>query len=266
MIDDDKVSDLLDRAQAEENLYNWTEAVRLYKLAAKSFSDKNKGEAAAIAYKGLGRVYALASETVDTKSEYVESIKGAIEAYNNATNLFKQSKNRAEEIECKAEALLASGFIASTISDVKKSFSNSSDLFVEASNIFSKNDDQESLARILSRAAFCFSFSQPFLDDKLEVDQYLHKGISLASKALKISLNIGNLRLVSESIFSELKINYTKVFLKDFKKEPLFKEYLKDRFLKLDEYIKLFYNCDDNRALAMIYHTAGQLYCVYASH
>ena len=183
MIDDDKVSDLLDRAQAEENLYNWTEAVRLYKLAAKSFSDKNKGEAAAIAYKGLGRVYALASETVDTKVEYVESIKGAIEAYNNATNLFKQSKNRAEEIECKAEALFANGFIGSSISEVKKSFSNSSDLFVEASNIFSKNDDQESLARILSRAAFCFSFSQPFLDPhRLPFDYLLNTYILCSTK------------------------------------------------------------------------------------
>jgi len=266
MIKNNKIAELLDRAQTEENLYNWSEAVRLYERAAKSFLDKKKVDEAANAYKGLGRVYILVSETADTKAEHIESMKRATEAYNKATNLFKQDKNKAEELECKAEALFASGFIASTISDVKKSFSNSSDLFVEASKIFSKNDDQESLARTLSRAAFCFIFFQPFLDDKLEVDQILQKGISLTSKALKISLNVGNLRILSESIFSELMINLVRVFLKDFKKDQFFEEYTKNYILKFDEYIKLFCNCDDNRALAMIYFIAGILYCVYASY
>lgn len=266
MIENNKLSEILERAQTEENLYNWAEAARLYEQAGKSFLNKKKVKEAANAYKGLGRVCILISETADTKAEYVESIKRAIEAYNKATNLFKQDKNKAEELECKAEVLFASGFITSTVSAVKKSFSNSSDLFVEASNIFSKNDDQESLARTLSRAAFCFIFFQPFLDDKFEVDQFIQKGISLASKALKISLNIGNLHIISESVFSELNINLTKIFLKDFKKEPLFKEYLKDYIAEFDEYKKLFSNCDDNRALAMLYHLSGILYCAYATH
>jgi len=222
---------------------------------------------AANAYKRLGRVYFLASETVDTKAEYVESLRRVIETYNKSKDLFKQNKNKAEELECEAEALFAHGFIASSISDAKKSFSKSSDLFVEASNLFSpKSDDQESVARCLSRAAFCFIFLQPFSADKLEVDQNFQNGISLASKALKLSLNLGNLRIFSESIFSELMINMTKVFLKDFKKEPLFKEYLKDNIVKFDDYIKLLGNCDDNRSRAIIYLLGGFLYCLYATH
>ncbi|UCD02438.1 MAG: carbon-nitrogen hydrolase family protein [Promethearchaeota archaeon] len=266
MTENSKLSELLKRAQTEENLYNWAEAARLYEQAGKSYLNKKKVKEAAIAYKCLGRVYFLAFETVDTKAEYVESLKLAIEAYNKAKNLFKQDKNKAEELECEAEALFANGFISSSTSDAKKSYSNSSDLFVEASNIFSKSDDQESKARSLTRAAFSFIFLQPFSENKLEADQLFQKGISLASEALKISSNVDNLRIFSEIIFSELIINLTKVFLKDFKKEPSFKEYLKNNMLKFDEYIKLFYNSDDNRALAMIYSMAGFLYCLYATH
>ncbi len=266
MIENNKLSEILERAQAEENLYNWAEAARLYEQAGKLFLNKKKVKEAANAYKSLGRVYFLAFETADTNAEFVEWIKRAVEAYNKAKNLFKQDKNKAEELECEAEALFVNGFITSSSSDAKKSFGNSSDLFVEASNIFSKSGDQESLARTLSRAAYSFIFLQPFSENKLEADQLFQKGISLASEALKISLKVGNLRISSESIFSELIINMNKVWLKDFKKEPSFKKYLKNNILKLDEYLELFYNSDDDRALAMIYSMAGGLYCLYATH
>ncbi len=261
------LSELLDKAQIEKKSYNWTEAARLFEEAGKLFLNKKKLDEAANAFKQSGRIYVLTSETVNTKSEFVESLKQAIETYNKSKDLFRQVKNKAEELECEAEALFANGFIASSVSDAKKLYSNSCELFVEASSLFStKGDDQENVARCLSRAAFSFVFLQPFAENKLEVDQYFQKGISLASKALKKSLNVGNLRIFCESIFSELLINLTKVFLKDFKKEPSFKEYLKNKILKLDEYLKLFYNCDDNRALAFIYCIAGNLYCLYATH
>ncbi len=40
MIDDDKLTELLDRAQTEENSYNWAEAARLYEEAGNSFLNK----------------------------------------------------------------------------------------------------------------------------------------------------------------------------------------------------------------------------------
>ena len=266
MIENNKIAELLDRAQTEENLYNWAEAASLYEQAGKSFLNKKKVKDAANAYKGLGRVYILISETANTKVEYVESIKRAIEAYNKATNLFKQGKNKAEELECKAEVLFASGFIARSINDAKKFLNNSIDLFVEASKFISKSDDQESLARKLSRAAFCFAHCQPFLNDKIEAEQFFQKGTSLASKAMKISLKVGNLHLLSESIFSEVMIYFTNIYLKDFKKDPFFEENTRKYILKFDEYKIIFCNCDDNRALALLYFVGGNLYCAYATH
>ena len=260
------LSELLDRAQIEENSYNWTEAARLFEEAGNLFLNKKEVKEAANAFKSLGRIYVFASETADTKAEYIESLKQGVEAYTKSKNLFKQDKNKAEELECEAEALFAYGFIANSSSDSKQSFSNSCDLFVEASNFFSRRDDQESFARTLSRAAFCFIFLQPCSENKLEADQQFQKGISLSTEALRISLNLGNHHISSESIFSELIINLTKVWLKDFKKDPSFEEYFKNNILKFDDYLRLFYNCDDNRALSMIYSMAGMLYCLYATH
>ncbi|MFW9998769.1 MAG: hypothetical protein ACFE88_01505, partial [Candidatus Hermodarchaeota archaeon] len=73
---------MLEKAQTEENLYNWAEAARLYEKAGKSFLNKKKVKEAANAYKDLGRVNFLASETADTNAEFVEWIKRAVEAYN----------------------------------------------------------------------------------------------------------------------------------------------------------------------------------------
>ena len=261
-----KLSEILERAQTEENLYNWAEAARLYEQVGKLFLDKKKVKEAANAYNGLGRVYSLASETADTKVEFVEWIKRAIEAYNKAKNLFKQGKNKAEELQCEAEALFASGFIASSINDAKKFLNNSIDLFVEASKFISKSDDQESLARKLSRAAFYFTLCQPLINDKIEAEQFFQKGTNLASKAMEISLKVGNLRLLSESIFSDVMIYFTNIYLKDFKKDPFFEENTKKYILKFDEYKIIFCNCNDNRSLAFIYFVGGSLYCAYATH
>lgn len=192
-------SEFLEIAQIEENSHNWAEAIRSYEEAGKLYLIKKNVNEAANAYKRLGHVYYLASETADTKADFVESLKGAIESYNKSKDLFKQIRNKAEEIECEAEALFAKGFIASSVSEAKKSFNNSCDLFVETSNLFSaKNDDQESVARTLSRAAFSFVFLQPFAKNKQEVDQFFQKGLSISSKAVEFSLNLGNLRIFSE--------------------------------------------------------------------
>ncbi|MFW9943037.1 MAG: carbon-nitrogen hydrolase family protein [Candidatus Thorarchaeota archaeon] len=266
MNENKNLSELLEKAQIEENSYNWSDAVEVYEQVAKAYLDKEKVDDVANAYKALGRLYFLISETVDTKAEFIDNIKQGIENYHKAAKLFKQNEFKAEELECKAAAMWAKGFIASSINDAKELYTNSSDLFVEASNFFSKSSDQESLARSLTRAAFSFIFVQPFLENKMEVDLYLKKGISLASKALKISLEVRNPHILGECIFSNYIIHSTKAFLRDFKKDKLFEEYLKNLIFTFDEYMEIFSNSDNNRALAYIYWVKGNLYCFYATH
>jgi len=98
---------LLEKADSEEKVYNWEEAAEIYNQVAKSFLDKNMIEMAAKVYKKLGYANARAANTVDTSESYIEQTKYAINSYKKAANLFEQSGNNPEELECEAEAFKA---------------------------------------------------------------------------------------------------------------------------------------------------------------
>ena len=133
---------LLKRAGVEEKGYNWVEAAKLYERAAKSFLDKKMVEEAAGAYKKLGYACARAAGTAETAEEHVKLNKHAVEAYKEAANLFKQTGNRPEELECEAEALFFGGFLVASVAEGKKAFSKSYELFIESSELYSKEDDR----------------------------------------------------------------------------------------------------------------------------
>jgi tetratricopeptide (TPR) repeat protein len=101
MIENNNLSELFERAQTEENLYNWAEAVKLYEEVGKLFLNKKKLKETANAYKALGRIYFLISETADTKAEFHESLTRTIETYNKAANLFEQNKNNAAHFDAR---------------------------------------------------------------------------------------------------------------------------------------------------------------------
>ena len=143
MMKGEKAAAFLERAGVEEKGYNWVEAAKLYEQAAKSFIDKEMVEEAAGAYKKLGYACYWAGRTAETREEYVEVNKRAVEAYKEAANLFGQSGNRPEELECEAEALFASGSIAGSVMEGKKAYSQSHELFIESSEHYSKEDDRE---------------------------------------------------------------------------------------------------------------------------
>jgi len=113
------------------------EAAKLYDNVAKSFLDKEMVEKAAYAFKKLGFTNARAADTVDKSEEYKIHIKSAIESYKEAKNIFKQIKNKAEELECEAETNFYKGIIANSKEEGKKVTYRSYELFIESSEIFS---------------------------------------------------------------------------------------------------------------------------------
>ena len=86
---------LLEKTREEERAYNWLDAVKLYKQAVNFYMDKKLLEKAAENNKNLGYAHSRAVDTVDTAEEYINQIKCAVEAYKEATNLFKQLGNRS---------------------------------------------------------------------------------------------------------------------------------------------------------------------------
>jgi len=197
---------LLERAGVEEKGYNWMEAARLYEEAAKSFLGKKMVEKATRACKKVGYACARAAGTAETAEEYVELNKRAVKAYKEAANLFGQSGNRPEELECEAETLFVSGLVAGSVVERKKAFSQSYELFIESSELYSKRDDRESFARTLSRAAWTSFLLVTYCSDRWELEQISQKGRDVADKALKSANEIGNVQYLAESSFAEFVI------------------------------------------------------------
>jgi predicted amidohydrolase len=251
---------LLERAGVEEKGYNWVEAARLYEEAAKSFLGKKMVEEAAGAYKKLGYAYARAAGTAETAEEYAKLSKSAVEAYKEATNLFKQAGNRPEELECEAEALFAGGLVAASVAEGKKAFSKSYELFIESSELYSKRNDKESSARTLSRAAVASFFLVNYCSDRWETEQLLQKGRDVADKAWKLSKDVGNVQSLAESLTTEWGLIHTHNFILPFRWNERWREYNRKFLLKCDESLKLAEDCDDPVVLGMIYLTVGACY------
>jgi predicted amidohydrolase len=254
---------LLERAGVEEKVYNWVEAAGLYEQVAKSFLGKKMGEEAAGAYKKLGYAYARAAGTAETAEEHVELNKRAVKAYKEAENLFGQSGNRPEELECEAEALCAAGSVAGSVMEAKKAFSQSYDLFIESSELHSKQDYQESFARTLSRAAWTSAFLTTYCSDRWELEQVSRKGRDVADKAWKLSKDVGNVQSLAESFFAEAVIVFAEMGTVPFRWDERWRQYVRKFLLRCDESLKLAEGCDDPLVLGIIHCYTGAWYCAF---
>jgi len=255
---------LLERAGVEEKGYNWVEAAGLYEQAAKSFLGKKMVEEAAGAYKKLGYACARAAGTAETAEEYVEQNKRALEAYKEAANLFKQTGNRPEELECDAEAFYVSGSVVGSVAEGKKAFSQAYELFIESSELYSKEDDRESFARTLSRAAMASSFLIGYCSDQWEIEQVNQKGRDVADKAWKLSKDVRDLQSLAESLAAESGLGVHEINIVTFRWDERWREYIKKILSKCNESIKLAEGCDDSLVLGTIYLMAGSWYCGFA--
>lgn len=254
---------LLESAGVEEKAYNWVEAAGLYERAAKSFLGKKMVEEAAGAYKKLGYVCARAAGTAETSEEYVERNRRDIKAYEDATDLFKQTGNRPEELECEAEALCASGSLADSVVEGKKAYSKAFELFIESSELYSKKDDKESFARTLTRAAMASFFLSTYCSDRWEIEQLLRKGRDVADKAWELSKDVGNLQSLAESLRAESGLSLTEMMIATFKGDERWREYIKKFLSKFDESLKLAEGCDDPLVLGIIYSQNGSWHCAF---
>ncbi len=266
MVKGKRAGTLLERAGVEEKDYNWVEAARLYEQAAKAFLGKKMVEEAAGAYKKLGYACYWAGRTAETAEEYVEQNKRAVKAYKEAANLFKQTGNRPEELECEAEALYVSGFVAGSVIEGKKAFSKSYELFIESSELYSKEDDRESFARTLSRAAMASAFLVTYCSDRWEIEQLFQKGRDVADKAWKLSKDVRDLQSLAESLYAETLLSWAEMFIVTFRWDERWREYLRKLLLKFDESLKLAEGCDDPKILGPIYFMAGAWYCAFGFH
>jgi len=260
MTEEENESVLLERARVEEKVYNWMEAAKLYEKVAKSLLDKKMVEKAKGVYKKLGYAYSRGAEITKTTEEFIEKINRGVNAYKNAVNLFKHKKNRSEELECEAEALYISGFIADSVVEAKNTFNKSYELFIKSSELFSKDEDQESIARTLSRAAMTSFFLITYCSDRKEIEQVYQKGRDIAAKAWNISREIGNLQSLAYSLLAERMLIFMISSIVTSKSDERLKEHFRKCLLRCDESLKVTEDCNDPFILGIIYSMVGSLY------
>ncbi len=218
-------------------------------------------EKAAEIYKKCGNAYERAAETAETAKGYLEQNQHAANAYKEAANLFKQIGNNPEEYECKAEIFYVKGLISGSAIETKTLFSQSYELFIKSSDLFSKNDDRESLARTLGRAALISWYIINYCSDQKEIEQLCQKCIKIGEKAWKLSKEVRNYQAMAESLIAMAWTQHAVPFwIGPYKLDKYEKDELKKTFLLIEESGNLIERSEDNRVLGWIYFNLGVYY------
>jgi len=257
---------LIERAKVEEEAHNWVEAAKQYEQAVEIYLQKNLGEKVADGFKKIGFSYLRAVETANTEEGLFKRSENAIKAYEEASNLFKQRGNIAEELECRAEICYIKGFIASNAMEWKSEFNKSLELFTKSSKTYFKEEDLNSYLRTLSRAGMAsFSLSQ-FLDNKKALMEMYHRGIDITEKAWELSIATENFQYIGEIIYSMVNLNVIPIYITNFKKDENYKEYMWNLNEMVDKSLKFLEDVKDYRSLALIYFAYAHVWCGYTTH
>jgi tetratricopeptide (TPR) repeat protein len=263
MMKKERSDNLSARESVEEIGCNWTEMMEFCKQAAESYLDMKDVKEAAGAYKKLGYIHAQLADTVETAAEHIDQTRNAIQAYKKAATLYKQTGNKQEELECIGEAFFFSGFAAGSNMELKKAFSKSHDHFIESSELFTKENDQEGRARTLSRVAIVSFYLILQSKDKREAEQISQDGIAVAGESWELSKNVGNVQSLVDSLYAESWLCVTHMFLAPFRRDENWKEYNKKLLWKCDESIKATEDCDNPLFISMVHYAAGTLYTFF---
>ena len=257
MITEESEEDLLERAKAEEKAYNWIGAVKLYENAAKSYFNKNMIRKAAETYKKLGYAYEEAAHTVNTAGRFIEFRNSAANAFKEAMNLFITMRDKPEELECEALALYINGTITKSNVESKRIFSDSYELMMNANELYSKKNDQESILRILSYAALTLWCLCNCCIDLKEYYQYSQKCTELAKKCWNLSKKANNVRFQAESLLTGYNSLIGEYFGKNIQKNKYLEKNLWETLSRCEESLIKIKDCDDFKALGKVYYVTG---------
>ncbi|NHJ24077.1 MAG: carbon-nitrogen hydrolase family protein [Candidatus Lokiarchaeota archaeon] len=251
--------ELLEKAISEEKVYNWIEAAKLYEQVANGYLKKNLTEKVGLIYKKLGDSYSRAAFNVKTNEEFVNYIKKTIKAYTEAMNIFEQIGNKSIKFECEAEIFFFRSYITDTYIACKENLISSHELFIKASKEYSKENNQEHIARVLSRGAYACILSGFFIMDPKEFDDYYQKSKNIVYKTQSILKKDENVQLLAESLYMEYYLTLIQAYIKPFRWNEDWRGYLKKFLLRCDESLIFIEQYDDLRALTMICITYGNV-------
>ena len=256
---------LLKKAKSEELIYNWHEAAILYKQVAESFLVNDIKKESAIAFNKLGYAYSKAALSAESSEDYFENCNCAIDAYEKAINIFKETGNKPMELECEALMFYVTSISQSSLIKAKEAASKSIEVFVESSESYSKRGDKEGMARTLSKAATISVSLILYCSELEEVLEVARKGREISEKARRISEEIKNVQYIAAALSSEFGIvSDMTVYKLEYQILSIFpKRVATWSHLKCEKYLKLVEDTNNSRVLATIYNVVGRCYIDY---
>ena len=256
---------LLEKAKSEETIYNWHKAAILYKQVAESFLGNDLKKESAITFNKLGYAYSRAALSAESSEDYFEHFNCAIDAYEKAINLFKETGNKSMELECEALKFYVISISQSSLIKAKEAASKSIELLVKSSEIYSKKGNKEGIARTLSKAATISVSLILYCSELEEVLEVARKGREISEKARRISEEIKNVQYIAAALSSEFGIvSDMTVYKLEYQILSIFpKRVAKWSHLKCEKYLKLIEDTNDSRVLATIYNVVGRCYIDY---
>jgi len=263
MTSEESEESVLKKAQEEERNFNWVSAANLYQKAVNFYLDKNLADKVADNYKKLGYAHARAADTVETAEEYLKQIKCAIKAYKDANKLFKRLGNKSVELECEGEISYFSGLLATSDTEGKKAYYQAIKVFSESSDIYSKEGDKESFARLKYRIASVSYLLMSYNMNQEEYKRLVLQGIESAEKAWEISKETGNLQILSESFNMAFLVSFSGISVGNFKKNENVREDTKEFLSRGNESIDIIENLNDPYTLSLVYAATGTCYCTF---
>jgi predicted amidohydrolase len=254
---------LIEKARGEKKKFNWIEAASLYGRAKKEFCENNEVYQAAKACRSQGNAYARGAETAETAIEYKEFNQSSTASYNEATELFSQINAIPKKLECEAESAFISGFISSSISEMKKAFEKAYTLFLKSNKEYSLEKDSGKVAHTYVRAAMALSNLIPYNSKPDDIKQVHQEGIALVEKAWNLALENEDASSLSQALFAEFILSSCEWFIGFSKKDEYWKRSKKERISKIEEALPIIETNNNPNFLEMSYFVAGITYNLF---
>ncbi|MFX1464548.1 MAG: carbon-nitrogen hydrolase family protein [Promethearchaeota archaeon] len=258
-----QVEDLLEKALTEENAYNWKQAAKLYKQIAELYLIRGAKERAAENYMKCGMSYFDAVNASENVGELEENTKYLLKSLKAGAKINKEIGNMSDALECDGLVFLTQAlYFMEAKQEILNSAKQSFEFLNKAIELFDKEKtNKNDLARKLYNCSFATVFLVYCSFDKINLDETLQKGFDFAYDAWKISKDVKDLKILTDSLDLEINNLWSLVaFLKDFQKDESWIEYLRNFLVRCDESLKIIGECKNSRILRSIYSAMGLAY------
>jgi len=242
MLTEQNEEELLEKAELAEKECDWSKALKLYEQVANSYLNKKKIEEAAQTYMKLANAYMFFVRTVNTAEEMIRYEKLIIKHFATAEMFFNQSNNNEGAMECKLGQYQNKLWTATSLLELNEVAEKALELVMHLIDFYRKQGEKENLARNLTNSDDIIS---SLLASSTSFEEYYklsQKGIKFANEALKISKELGNIKLISRSLSFCLGMQTALIQVIEFRGVPEFRNTFKGLLVESENALKLIEN------------------------